>query len=792
MILHRATFLFMLLSMIVGVRVTNAAADPIFANAETGLITGFVRVVCYDQADQPPTADVVLKVMDGVVVGDEPFPTTCNYITALQERHNQLNAHGEVAYTVYATNLLPGNSSPEPVGDTVKIYNEQRLTLFNIVASLAWKPTTASAEITTAQVETALARAAVDLYDWSEGQLSIGEITVYEDGINWDTADLRFLPANDRRPSAYVGGIVNATTAYAPVNDDYIYTPANAFFGRLWDGKDAQRGDWEAPAGIKTILHEWAHYALFLYDEYQDISGSDRYCICKDLPAVGTREAVCNGADPALTGSVMAFHYTASEFWHPTGQLDWIDQEACEATWQYMVHQQSDWETLAQWHNIQDVALNPPPIVMNNSLFGDVPLGLASELVHINQPTPPSTAPTEPKVEAISAENDLLGPIASQLYLLESGSEKPTRITHQGQFLFDPFISRGDGVIADLPLLGVESGDRIRVHADQYKTSGRVAKQLAFPITAADAQPTDVLDVDLEADSWAYTLEAFYQIDNYLPTTLTVRLESPNHLLTSAPIAQFCAMDVALGCVDQWGVTMQKSDGWWQVDILPLPNESALPRYGTLRITAPSAPGFGEIVRWVQLQGGVGPAHIDGMAPLVDGEVAVAAPNFVGQPCTAVSVMPAASSKAIMSAIPVEGVVGMPFDVTILDDCDPSLPGENKQFAPLILTLSYGQAVLDAYGISESDLSIYHFEKSASLSNWELMTELGQDVSLNWISAEIDQDGIYAITFGTSIPPTSVTLNAVNQPAQVPSVLLHVLGMVFGLTVCSVWFRRGA
>src|SRR5690606_26555778 len=96
---------------------------------------------------------------------------------------------------------------------------------------------------------------------------------------------LRFLASNDYLPSAYVGGMVEAATVYS----DTIYAPAAIFLGRHWNGvtaSDPVSGAWSQPNAYRTLVHEWAHYALFLYDEYRQLDGESVYCTCNGLPQV--------------------------------------------------------------------------------------------------------------------------------------------------------------------------------------------------------------------------------------------------------------------------------------------------------------------------------------------------------------------------------------------------------------------------------------------------------------------------------------------------------------------------
>ncbi|MCA9959228.1 MAG: hypothetical protein KC443_09340, partial [Anaerolineales bacterium] len=266
----------------------RAAGSVVFVNdGGLPLVNANLRVLCYASAAAgAPIADLAVTTTS-TGTPSTPLPANCLYLAAMQLQHTQPaseTAHGP-AYWVYTTSWAPGTAVPQAAAGTIQIREEWTLVLFHVVASLGWDVEAGSSYLS--EWRTGLRHASAYLYDLSEGQMALGPVTIYENGRFWDSADLRILPANDYRPSAYIGGLVATPTTYSG-SGDTTFAPANIFLGRYWDGRDAAVGSWADYNGYATLIHEWAHYALFLYDEYQQMSGAAHYCTCADLPAVGS------------------------------------------------------------------------------------------------------------------------------------------------------------------------------------------------------------------------------------------------------------------------------------------------------------------------------------------------------------------------------------------------------------------------------------------------------------------------------------------------------------------------
>ncbi|MCB0037520.1 MAG: hypothetical protein KDE51_25990, partial [Anaerolineales bacterium] len=609
------------------------------------------------------------------------------------------------------------------------------------------------------------------LYDLSEGQMAFGPISIFTGGEQWEQADLRFRAANDYRPSAYVGGIVSQPTKYDITNTlkDPIYAPGAIYLGRYWDGKDAfnrDAGSWDQPAAYRTLVHEWAHYALFLYDEYQQQSGSASYCVCANLP-----NSDCGYGD--LVGSLMAYHYTADELWFTPLHGS---PAVCEDTDQYHVHGQSDWRTLTVWPQIQGINMTldaptelttGPLLGLTADLFGQTPAyDLYLPLLQTEGDAPPSTEQPDSVTakininEAIAAGSKL----PARVYVFEEGDDKsPDRIIYQGAPIGGPQPS---GALGSLSLLGVTSADEARVIVARYSKNGdpTMGKNYNYPEVSHPAASLES-DVTLTAvdSSWLASVDLTYELSGTQFTTMTTYLTSASTLPVT-PTIRLCAADAAIGCDPQWTQPMTDlGANVWSASFNPLNGADELPLYAVVHI---DVRGAGERIVHYQVAGGVGPAHVDAYAPLRDGQATVSTDiNMKGDgECNRVFIATADNFTSLITPLgqapgpsnaPVDlaGIISWPIDIDIVVpngslDCDSSAPEDHTLQVPMLLTYFYSPKALAELGISSSSqLRLLHFERTPSptFGIWSPLTLLGSSDPLNWLSAEITTDGIYAI-----------------------------------------------
>jgi hypothetical protein len=216
----------------------------------------------------------------------------------------------EDKYTLYHT-----NGQPQPGGlidftvsqagvQTLTVSPQFPLLLFDLTVSLEWDA--AGDEAFLQRLEQDLHKTSAALYDWSDGQVALGAVTVYQDRQQWENADVRIFASNQVRPSANRGGIVSDTLVLTGLGltEPITATEGEIRIGPEWNryGDVQQIGDdWP-----RVLAHEIGHYALFLEDTYLGLD-----------PAAGLLVPVesCNGtamSDPyGDESSELRFEYGA-------------------------------------------------------------------------------------------------------------------------------------------------------------------------------------------------------------------------------------------------------------------------------------------------------------------------------------------------------------------------------------------------------------------------------------------------------------------------------------------------
>lgn len=174
--------------------------------------------------------------------------------------------------TVYYTNQTITDSKEPIIGHVVSenldeqqitISDENLLILFHLDVSLEWDAS--EDELYIPSLRANLLKASEELYDWTNGQMALGNVKVYQNKENWEGADVQILASNRVRPVAHWGGIVNKEVHIARTNA-ITATPGAIRIGPNWNryGNAQTIGnDWP-----RVLAHELAHYMLFLEDMY--------------------------------------------------------------------------------------------------------------------------------------------------------------------------------------------------------------------------------------------------------------------------------------------------------------------------------------------------------------------------------------------------------------------------------------------------------------------------------------------------------------------------------------------
>jgi hypothetical protein len=162
-----------------------------------------------------------------------------------------------VLYDVVLTSAAIGNDGHEVLpsflpGGGRDVVMARSITRYSLYCCTEWDAPRPYLE----EIVRGLRHAAEFLYSASDGQITFKRVAVVDNGVNWNTSDLWDWACNHIHPNATVNG---TRQRY-----DAVYSAWNSAinFGRDWNGP------WDAHGHYSTIVHEFGHYGLGLYDEY--------------------------------------------------------------------------------------------------------------------------------------------------------------------------------------------------------------------------------------------------------------------------------------------------------------------------------------------------------------------------------------------------------------------------------------------------------------------------------------------------------------------------------------------
>jgi hypothetical protein len=323
--------------------------------------------------------------------------------------------------------LYHTNGTPTPVGLNTWISNTQSLTvtepgvqqvavspkhpllLFDLDVSLEWDASQDPTYLN--QLAYDLQQASEFLYDFTDGQVALGEVTVHQNGDDWLTSDVVIYTSNRLRPLAIQGGLVVTPTddpGNIPISIRYL--PGQIRMGATWnrrgDPGETGRLDWQL-----ALAHELAHYLLFQEDTYLGLNEENLLIpIDTTHPHTG-----CSGS---AMGDV--YHEYNSEFLDDSG---W--GVGCEDTLAHRILGRSEWATIQTWYPF----LHGSDQTGENSGPGDMPFALTS--VQVLPPITPTTLLDEPFYvidykglggSSSSARAFLLRQVPAGDYVLDLGS----------------------------------------------------------------------------------------------------------------------------------------------------------------------------------------------------------------------------------------------------------------------------------------------------------------------------------------------------------------------------------
>ncbi len=349
-------------------------------------------------------------------IGDRLFamqPITWTDSYTLYHTSGAPTALGVNAHTVAAAGV-----------QTLTVSAAHPLYLFNLDVSLEWDASHDPTYLD--ELAFNLRRASEYLYDFTNGQMALGQVRVFQNADDWAYTHIVVRASNRQRPFAAQGGIVLTDTVDPQHVGAITYVPGQVVMGSTWNryGRPGTNigEDWAI-----VLAHELSHYLLFHDDVYLGLD-SNGYLVAVDT----------------CRGSAMGDLYNdpnASEFIYDNTY--W--QSHCANTLAAQTLGRNEWQTMQLWY----AGLRPPPPANTGPAL--MPFGLTT--VSVYPPLTPTLALADPTFYLLGQPSssqakafllrddryviDLGSPFGGQNRVLARGAQPGDRLC-----VFDPGASQ--------------------------------------------------------------------------------------------------------------------------------------------------------------------------------------------------------------------------------------------------------------------------------------------------------------------------------------------------------------
>ncbi|NNJ09744.1 VCBS repeat-containing protein [Chloroflexales bacterium ZM16-3] len=569
------------------------------------------------------------------------------------------------------------------------------LLLLNLNVSLEWDARSDPAFLS--QLDANITRASELLFRWTNGQVALGDIHVFNDHTHWDDAHIRIYATNRLRPNAVKGGIVE-TERVDPDRADLSYFPGQLRMGAIWN----RYGEATANLGddwARTLAHEIGHYALFLDDNYL---GQD---------AVGRLISISSCPGP------MSDPYR-DDYGSFNPDVGWLP--GCQQTLSQLETGRSDWATIQTLYN----DLNPSFSFKQPAAFAptQMPLLLPLALTRVIHDGEFSTSSQALPLDApVLVLTDAQGQLPAPL----PGS-RTRGVLFQQTDSGELAIELGEPNVDQMLARGARAGDAVCVYELDQQRQGCVTvaanyQQLAL-ITRSDWQP------DMQITP--VTSTTLQLLVTGVPTGLDLRAQLFPSSDSARPAVQLSAFSAGYHANLTSDPAAPAFDGLVRIWV----NETTPRRETVVDVRLGGNPGY----RWAHApRGNPGYrwAHApvlsgDGQAILYGADLQLAEEQFFAIQTVALAPEPPPWATPVGQAYRLTATAGVP-----LADA----------------SLNIGYLSGDVPQGQEGGIQIYYWNTQATSPQWELLTT-DLDLEHNTASALANQTGTYQLM--TSVPLT--------------------------------------
>jgi hypothetical protein len=362
-----------------------------------------------------------------------PITTTMKWAAGLTDTIHLYHTSGTVTETGVTTLISNTQSVTVTKGgvQVLQVSPKNPLLLFDLRVALEWDASTDPNEVYLSQLRSDLQKTAEFLYDFTNGQATLGTITVTQNAEDWLFADVVVKASNRLRPLAVQGGVVVTDTPDISSTLNITYTPGQVIMGATWNryGTAGQNLGYDWPL---ALAHELSHYLFFLDDTYLG----------------KTKQGLLITVDTCV-GSVMGDMYNPSgentEF--IANEQDW--KNGCQKTLAHEL-QRTEWATIRQRY---------PVLTDTQPLAGPSRMSFDFTQIKILTPTTPTATLADPILFLDYDDRSKVSSGATRAYLIR-----------ENQLLFD--LGTPVGGQNRLLAHGAREGDRLCVVDPQQKAAG--------------------------------------------------------------------------------------------------------------------------------------------------------------------------------------------------------------------------------------------------------------------------------------------------------------------------------
>ncbi len=641
-------------------------------------------------------------------------------------------------YTLFFTNGLanPLGISAFDVStagvQTITVSAAHPLMLFNLEISLEWDAHNDPLYLD--QLAASLRRASAYLYDFTNGQVALGNVRVLQNRDDWEYANVTVMTSNRLRPWSIEGGVV-VTPTVAPFSSTMQFGPGQLAIGSVWNryGSPGQSigEDWPL-----ILAHELSHYMLFLGDVYMGLDANGQ------LVPVSTCQGSAMGdlySDPANTEFIFNDPY-------------W--QANCSQTLANQMTHRDEWEVITGWydHLVIPGSLNSGPSGM--------PYQFTS--VQINDPITPTATLEDPTFYIAYSDGKLASPAARAFLEKRDTFHQSLRLINLGA------PSGGQNRVA---ARGALLGDRLCVFDPAYAQFG--CEDIALgDDTLTLRQDTSWNPVVSLTPVTSTTLNLAVSLpDSLTPYHLYARL-FPDYGLPYAPVQ--LALDGS-----SYSATLQLREVTASGSLQIYVDEPTAPRRETiLPFSVGGNPGYmrgsGGYMRgsggYMRGSGGYmrgsGAGMRSGNAPILSPDGSLIFYTSSEITFTVGTLFTIQNMTGLPALPPGRSLIGQAY--RIIASPGATLPEGS-------VSLQYLQNDVTLAGALESDLALYFYDGAA----WRELTTI-KDEYFNLVSAPSQGPGIYALFSSIRIPLLGPGWNNFAYPLRETRPISQTLASIAG------------